>query len=36
MKDDLTNRIAGSLASESGLPLVVKVCYAERLESLKF
>ncbi|KAJ4170914.1 proline dehydrogenase [Fusarium falciforme] len=36
MKDDLTNRIAGSLASESGLPLVVKVRYAERLESLKF
>ncbi|KAI8720292.1 Proline dehydrogenase [Fusarium sp. LHS14.1] len=29
MKDDLTNRIAGSLASEGGLPLVVKVRDAE-------
>lgn len=26
MKDDLSNRIIGSLEAEGGLPLVVKVC----------
>lgn len=26
LKDDLTNKIAGSVATENGLPLVVKAC----------
>jgi hypothetical protein len=28
MKDDLTNKIVGSIVAEGDLPLVVKVCRA--------
>lgn len=31
MKDDLSNRIMGSLEAEGGLPLVVKVCVSTLL-----